>query len=186
MKKKHSRPDRPPRTTKDLTDLLPHLCYEVKMLLATDLLLLREGVAPRNRNDFAEWAIHNALLESHTIHARALYAFLFQGPAKDGDATAADYAFDWPRKRPKPAAVLVTVSPRVGREIAHLTYGRLAYKTDGDRQWDFTDITRGLVVALNAWLVDAPEYVRRSLMQYVKDYAAQAELLDATRKGAEH
>jgi hypothetical protein len=60
------------------------------MLLTTDLLLLRENKTPRDPNRLDEWATHNALFEAHTVHARALYAFFFQGPSKHDDAVASD------------------------------------------------------------------------------------------------
>jgi len=164
------------RTESELRELLPHLCYEARMLLMTDLLLVREGRAPRDPTRVDEWTIHNALFEAHTVHARALYAFFFQERKMADDAVASDYVADWNRNRPEPAAVLGTVSPRVGKEIAHLTYGRLAYKTDEERQWAFTDISRALVGVLNVWLARAPEYVREQLQLYLKDYAEQPEI----------
>jgi hypothetical protein len=170
------------RTDEDLRELLPHLCYEIKMLLTTDLLLMRETETPRDPIRLDEWTIHNALFESHTLHARALYAFFFQGPRKSGDAVASDYVTDWHRKRPKPAVILSTVSRRVGKEIAHLSYGRLAYKTDEDRQWAFTDVTKALIAVINAWLTKAPEYIREALLHYIKDYSAQSEILATSRQ----
>ena len=41
------------RTESGRRDLLPHLCYEIKMLLTTDLLLLRENKTPRDPNRLA-------------------------------------------------------------------------------------------------------------------------------------
>jgi hypothetical protein len=164
------------RTNEDLRELLPHLCYEIKMLLTTDLLLLREKETPRDPGRLDEWTIHNALFESHTVHARALYAFFFRGPGKPGDAVASDYVVNWDRARPKPAAILSTVSPRVGKEIAHLSYGRLAYKTDEDRKWAFTDVTKALIAVINVWLSKAPVYIREALLDYIKDYSAQSEI----------
>ena len=103
------------------------------MLLMTDLLLLRERDHPRNPQVLEEWTIHNALLEAHTVHARALYAFFFQDCRKPDDAVAGDFVSQWASLRPTPGAALESVSPRVGKEIAHLTYGRLAYRTDEER-----------------------------------------------------
>src|SRR5262245_49627238 len=90
------------RTDSDLIELSPHLYYEIRMLLMTDLLLLREGGVPRDPNRIEDWTIHNALFEAHTVHARALYAFFFQGRGKPEDAVASDYVLDWKRKRPRP------------------------------------------------------------------------------------
>jgi hypothetical protein len=146
------------------------------MLLMTDLLLVRESTVPRDPNRPEDWTIHNALFESHTVHARALYAFFFQEPRKADDAVASDYVSDWNRRRPQPESVLNTVSPRVGKEIAHLIYGRLAYKTDDERRWALTKITKALIDTLNLWLAGAPDYVRTQLQSYLKDYADQPEM----------
>ncbi len=74
--------DRQQRTESDLRELLPHLCYEIRMLLMTDLLLLRGDGVPRDRSEIFDWTVHNALFEAHTVHARALYSFFFQEPQK--------------------------------------------------------------------------------------------------------
>jgi hypothetical protein len=161
---------------RETRELMPHLCYEIKMLLTTDLLLLREQVKPRDPTALEDWTIHNALFEAHTIHARSLYSFFFLGRGKPEDAVAGDYVADWTRKRPKSVTVLKTLSPRVGKEVAHLTYGRLAYKNDEERQWAFTDITKALIDVINLWLEAAPQYAREMLLPYIADYAAQGEI----------
>jgi hypothetical protein len=164
------------KSESELQELLPHLCYEVRMLLMTDLLLLRERNNPRDPSKLDEWTVHNALFEAHTVHARGLFAFFFNRRTRPDDAIANDYVADWEATRPPIAPVLATVSPRVGKEIAHLTYGRLAYKTDEERQWHFTSITKELVIVINAWVSQAPRYVREELVTYLKDYAAQPEV----------
>jgi len=158
----------------DLRSLLPHLCYEIKMLLATDLLLLREQTMPRDPQAFDEWATHNALCEAHAIHARNLYAFFYQGPTKADDACASDYAPDWSRRGTKADRVLRTLSKKMGQETAHLTYKR-PFK-DTDREWMFTDVTRALVATINQWLLTAPGYVSPMLSEYLADYARQIEI----------
>lgn len=92
------------------------------------------------------------------------------------DAVASDYVADWNRNRPDPTATLGSLSARVGKEIAHLTYGRLAYTTDEERQWAFTDISKALVGVLNVWFVRAPDYVQGQLQLYLKDYSEQPEV----------
>lgn len=164
------------RSEDELRELFPHLCYEIRMLLMTDLLLLRENKTPRDPNRIDEWTIHNALFEAHTIHARALFGFFFQDARKPDDAVASDYVVDWKLNRPLPDPALGTVAPRVGKEIAHLTYGRLAYKTDDERQWTFTAITKALVDVTNVWLTRAPDYVRDELLAYLRDYSTQPEV----------
>ena len=76
------------------------------MLLMTDLLLIRESRATRDPTRADEWTIHNALLEAHTVYAKALYAFFFQERNMADDAVASDYVADWNRNRPDPAAAL--------------------------------------------------------------------------------
>jgi len=139
-------------------------------------MLLRERRAPRNPSAPEEWTIHNALFEAHTVHARVLYLFLFQERRQPDDAVASDYVPDWSSHRPEKMAALNSLAFRVGKEIAHLTYGRLVYKSDEERQWAFTDITRALIDVLNIWLARAPQYVRDELGQYLRDYAVQPEL----------
>jgi hypothetical protein len=101
-----------------------HVEYEIKQFTAcTDLL----------RRDF--WAeiptymaktARNALLESWTVHFRALYDFLYVEPTSD-DIGASDWFPDgrWPGIREGPAAGLATARRRVNKDIAHLTYDRL-------------------------------------------------------------
>jgi hypothetical protein len=158
------------RSDAELRELVPHLCYELRMLLMTDQLLLEEQERPPNRDDPRDWTVHNSLFEAHTVHARSLFNFFFRGPENTGDATAGDFVPDWKKHRPKAPAVLRRVPPRVGQEIAHLTYGRLAYKSEDDRRWPNWDITNEIVNALNAWLRHAPGYVGPQIQESLKQY----------------
>jgi hypothetical protein len=69
----------------------------------------------------------NALLESFTVHARCLIDFFWKTPKGD-DASAAHFCPDgsWERARGTIPDEVSKVNPRVGKEIAHLTYARLA------------------------------------------------------------
>ena len=69
-----------------------------------------------------------------------------------------------------PLLQLRQVAPRVGQEIAHLTYGRLAYKSEEERRWPNWDITDEIVTALNVWLALAPDYVGPQVNESLKDY----------------
>lgn len=161
---------RPARPESELREVALHLGYEVRMLLMTDLLLLREQEHPLDRSNQQAWTIHNALLEAHTIHSRSLFDFFFKGPDKPLDARAGDFVAGWKLKRPKPSAVLATVSSRVGQEIAHLTYGRLAYKNESERVWPNWKITDDIVTVLNAFLMLAPGYAGEAIVQQLADY----------------
>ena len=78
---------------------------------------------------FGQGPAANAFLESFTIHVRALLQVFYPANPLIDDVLAQDF-FDEPRiwvdalgEMPE---VLAIVKPRVGKEIAHLTYARLA------------------------------------------------------------
>jgi hypothetical protein len=65
-----------------------HLLYEIEMFAYTTDLLTPE--IWRDVPAFMVQGAHNALIESFTIHVRALHDFLYAKP-RAGDASAADY-----------------------------------------------------------------------------------------------
>jgi len=118
------------------------------------------------------------LFEAHTVHARVLYAFFFQGRSKLDDVVCERL-----RHRLASQAAETRADPALrslrewGKEIAHLSFGRLARKTEADRQWAFWDITQAIIDVMNIWLADTPEYVREALLDYIRDYSRQVETL---------
>ena len=80
----------------------------------------------------------NALLESFTIHARCLIEFLWDSPKRDDDASAVSFCDEgvWERERGQVPDQVAQVSPRVGKEIAHLTYARLDIDQES-KNWHF-------------------------------------------------
>jgi hypothetical protein len=97
-----------------------HVSYELSMFYETAARLERD---PKVHDD---WLVRNALLESFTIHARAMAGFLFPDVIKPrpDDVTALHYVRDpaaWPTARgPAPDEVTALIA-RTGKEIAHLT-----------------------------------------------------------------
>lgn len=96
-----------------------HLCYEVDTLIFA--LERLDGRAP---------GMHaNLALESFAVHARCLFDFLWgkPNPRFDNDAFASDFSDDWNGRRGSVPAHLAMVRDRerFGREVFHLTYGRI-------------------------------------------------------------
>jgi hypothetical protein len=95
---------------------------------------------------FGDGPVSDALLESFSIHARALLQFFFPINPKADDVLAEDYfagTEEWERLRgPQPHA-LEQVNRRVGKEVAHLTYARLGISEEA-KQWRILEITEAL------------------------------------------
>jgi hypothetical protein len=101
-----------------------HVEYEIKQFTACSNVL-REDFWVEVPTYMAKTA-RNALLESWTVHFRALYDFLYAEPTRD-DMGAGDWFPDgrWPAVRKGPASDLAKARRRVNKDIAHLTYDRL-------------------------------------------------------------
>jgi hypothetical protein len=126
---------RPVRSRDELRDASDHLFYEVWMLDCT-ARVLGMGV-------FGEGPARNAFLESFTIHARGLLQFFYPptSPRRD-DMLATDFVLnvaEWESARGPMPQLLASVSARVGKEVAHLTYGRLLVTQD-TKPWSFVDV----------------------------------------------
>ena len=152
---------RPSLSEDELREALrEHVIYEHTMLnkLAEELIEAEAG--RRNKPDDLFW---NAGIESFVIHARNLAYFLCAGRLKarhvrDDDIVAEDYYPDpgqW-------AADALAVAPRLkellefggraAKEIAHLTYARLA-RTTG---WNIAGINRDLFDLMARFLEKVP------------------------------
>lgn len=102
-----------------------HLVYEIQMLF---------GSARELANNEHPQQLVNALLESFTIHLRALIDFLWEPPkVKRDDVLASDFFAKpghWLQIRGELPEVLQPAKHRAGKEIAHLTYARLAVEPE--------------------------------------------------------
>jgi hypothetical protein len=126
-----------PRRTKDeLIKATEHLKYEYSMLLAVAEALSSSLAL----NGF----LKNALLESFAIHFRSLVDFLYRPANARSDDMAAEDFFDdqarWSEVRPTISPILDRGRRRAHKEIAHLTYARLAI-TESEKDWPFSEIT---------------------------------------------
>jgi hypothetical protein len=88
------------------------------------------------------------------VNARGLLDFLFApSNARDDDALARHYVGDWDRPEFQPPLDLLR--GRVGKEIAHLTYGRLGL-SEADRGWYFPAIWHQLASVIHDFASRVP------------------------------
>lgn len=131
------------RTVAEVRRVSEHLHYEVEMLAYTATRLADAKKLPE--------AEVNALLESFTVHARALVFFFYEPPKFDNDVVADHFMpplLEWSRiAGPLPIA-LMDVRSRVGTEIAHLSYARLKVMPDA-KLWNISEITVALLGAVD-------------------------------------
>ncbi|HHT9133569.1 MAG TPA: hypothetical protein ACFYD2_01580 [Candidatus Avalokitesvara rifleensis] len=152
------------RSDKELVNVSEHLLYEIAMLLGTALDL----VNPASN----KWTVSNAnaLIESFTIHARILLDFLYSNNPQPDDVIAEDFFDDasvWLEQRQAKTRLLTTIHKRVGKEVAHLTYARLAV-TPEDKKWHFPAITKEIDEVLRTFLRLVPaSRVSDSFREYI-------------------
>ena len=124
------------REKDELIKASEHLKYEYSMLLAVTEALSAGLVL----NQF----LKNALLESFAIHFRTLVDFLYPPANARSDDMAAEDFFDnparWSEMRPAISQILNSGRRRAHKEIAHLTYARLAI-TESEKDWPFGEMT---------------------------------------------
>jgi hypothetical protein len=139
------------RTEEQLQVASNHLFYEVWMLEVLTQAMA-SGIA-------GEGPMNNALLESFTIHARALLDFLYAENPKADDVIAEDYFADpgqWVSMRAAKTPTLQTVHRRVGKEIAHLTYARQEVAPEM-KAWPFVQIGQEIKFICDLFLRSIPE-----------------------------
>jgi hypothetical protein len=127
-----------------------HLQYELEMVFFGGPLLMRYA----KPGSFDENIIKNALLESFVGHVRVLKAFLYEAPKWDDDISADHYVRDvsaWHAAREPVPEELATAAKRAGKEVAHLTAGRLD-PDDPARNWNAIAVRNALVQPLKLFL----------------------------------
>ena len=143
-----------PRRTRaddELRAVSEHLQYEVGMFLTLARTLATGALG--------DGVLHNAALESFTVHARALLDFLFTDNAREDDVLADDFLGGqrtWAGIRGDAPPILADVRQRVGKEVAHLTYGRLTV-TPETKLWLFRDIAEAVEAVLRRFLGAVPK-----------------------------
>ncbi len=104
----------------------------------------------------------NCMKEVFLLHARALRDFYNRRREnlksyEETDILAEDF-FDESNRWISPAFdYLLTKRTQLNRALAHLSYDRLRYKENGDKNWDYRAITSELEGAFKAFLKALPE-----------------------------
>ena len=138
------------RTDDDLRSASGHLHYEVWMFL-TLARALATGV-------FGEGPLNNATLESFTVHARVLLEFFFGDKPRADDVVADDYLGgqgNWTELRGEMPPILADLRDRVGTEVAHSTFARLAV-TPEEKGWRFVEIAQAFEGVVQRFLRAVP------------------------------
>jgi len=82
--------------------------------------------------------------------------YVTPGRISPDDVLAADYISDWERIRPPVVPAFANLKSRVGTEVAHLSYRRVPLTKEALR-WPVTDIYKGLLAVLQAFLANVPK-----------------------------
>lgn len=126
------------RTALELKRASDHLRYEIAMFIHTASAL--------GTGWFGREVIHNALLESFVIHARALVYFFYPANPQPDDVVVNDFFEDdstWENAVPPMSHSIELIRPRTAKEVAHLTYARLNV-TEETKGWNFSEISADL------------------------------------------
>lgn len=111
-----------------------HISYEIEMFEYAGDQLLKGDLSTGDKN---------AMLETFLLHARCLYDFLYPPKELRIDDVLADDFFDNPDKLrskiPPKLSISSYLKSRTGKEIAHLTYGRLNV-TPEEKQWRVDEV----------------------------------------------
>jgi hypothetical protein len=142
--------ERGPRNAAELRQASDHLYYEIWMLMSLARIMLT--------GEYEKAPISNALLESFTIHTRALLDFFYSVNPWEDDVIAEDFFRDpieWLDLRPEMTNELMKVNRRVGKEVAHLTYARQNI-TPEEKQWYFMQIANDMSIVILEFLKHLP------------------------------
>jgi hypothetical protein len=156
-----------------------HLVYEVEQLhgLIVKFLEIRAHDDDHGDRDleFLDMATRNAQVESFAIHTRALLDFLYGVRRQPTDAIASDFVPRGWNAGSKPK-ILDSVKPRVGSEIAHMSYRRVGL-TDAERQWHYLEVWDALAATLTRFANDASaDLLPRKVSQSILRLAAAPRL----------
>jgi len=143
------------RTEQELRRAADHLYYEFWMFIK-----LANGLASGMTG---ESILHNALLESFTMHASAVLDFLYDDRPKPDDVVASDYlpsADEWATARPKKSKILEAVHEdmkyRARKEIGQLSY-EAHEGAPARRPWPFMRIAKEVDAAISKFLDLVPD-----------------------------
>jgi hypothetical protein len=149
-----------------------HLAYEVKTLhdLTQRLIevLEHDEKAGKRDLDYLDLATRNAQVESFAIHARNLLDFLYTpASVRADDVLAEHYVADW--RPPELTAALSAIRPRVGKEIAHLTYHRAKVQVEA-KNWNYGRIWLDMATVLRKFAGEArPELMPTNVREPIRE-----------------
>lgn len=146
----------------DLKAASDHLHYEIQMLRGTMALLASGAIGTS--------ILSNALIESFTIHARALMDFLYPKQSKESDVLAEDFFDDantWVATRPDEPPAFGTARGRVNKEIAHITYDRQLV-TPELKGWGFITLGNAILEVVQVFLRTVPRHLLGSRWQQAR------------------
>jgi hypothetical protein len=109
-----------------------------------------------NRHHRDDAVVENALLHSFGIHARTLIDFLWMKEPKVATDVVADDYFDDGWEPPAQSELLSKVKNRVGMEMVHLSYNRLALPEE-ETGWRVIPIGLEILGAFAAFAAQVPD-----------------------------
>ena len=119
-----------------------HISYEIEMFEYSGGQLVKGGLSQ---------AENNVMLETFLLHARCLFDFLYPPETFRNDDVLADDFFDDPNKLrtrlPQKLAISSYLKLRTGKEVAHLTYGRLKVSPE-QKKWQVDEVHNQIGEAL--------------------------------------
>jgi hypothetical protein len=155
------------RTEEELQKASDHLHYEIWMFQALAQAMAL-GIAGRGN------VINSSFLESFTIHVRVLIGFFYSDDPRDDDIIADDFFTspgEWQKIRPPKTDLLYKAKKRADKEVAHLTYTRLAIAPE-QKQWDFVKIFNDLQELIEIFLKSVPANLLGSKWEDIKKQRA--------------
>ena len=120
--------------------------------------MLRAAANDMDLNKRPEWFPAMARLESFAVHARNLLDFYYDDKGIKDDVLAMHFFPTlnvWNDVRPRPPENLADLRERVNKQIAHLTYTRIALPEE-QRRWDYIGICEIVEKANRAFADAAP------------------------------
>jgi hypothetical protein len=125
-----------------------HLFYEIQMLMGVAGVL--------GTGALGQSIVANALLESFTVHLRALLDFFYAENPYPTDVVAEDFFAtpgQWTSMRASISLVLSKARGRVNKEVAHLTYDRQLVPAD-NKPWEFPKLAAEIGALVDLFLAN--------------------------------
>lgn len=160
-----------------------HIQYEFDMLIWTAGGLI--AVLSQDHKNLVHWMLRNALLNTFSIHARNLIAFLYARTLprlkeSPSDILIEDYvdAALVLKHRTLITTLLETAITKANKQVAHLTKERIDFEKAG-KGWDFPQIVIDISKALNSIVPYIPD--TRIIPQLKKKLSDPAIIIPAMR-----